>query len=126
MRKDDLNVHVFQYKNLCSPKSDRWLFFLTLVVRGPFHRKDFEWKKYGGTGLVSEKAEVLYPDLNERAEAVTSSYSVTGDSLQYIYSLPVTKNHRNIRSTLHKKWSFPIKISLVICGKLPIWSYLLK
>ena len=126
MRKDDLNVHVFQYKNLCSPKSDRWLFFLTLVVRGPFHRKDFEWKKYGGTGLVSEKAEVLYPDLHERAEAVTSSYSVTGDSLQYIYSLPVTKNHRNIRSTLHKKWSFPIKISLVICGKLPIWSCLLK
>ena len=126
MRKDDLNVHVFQYKNLCSPKSDRWLFFLTLVVRGPFHRKDFEWKKYGGTGLVSEKAEVLYPDLNERAEAVTSSYSVTGDSLRYIYSLPVTKNHRNIRSTLHKKWSFPIKISLVICGKLPIWSCLLK
>ena len=126
MRKDDLNVHVFQYKNLCSPKSDRWLFLLTLVVRGPFHRKDFEWKKYGGTGLVSEKVEVLYPDLNERAEAVTSSYSVTGDSLQYIYSLPVTKNHRNIRSTLHKKWSFPIKISLVICGKLPIWSCLLK
>ena len=126
MRKDDLNVHVFQYKNLCSPKSDRWFFFLTLVVRGPFHRKDFEWKKYGSTGLISEKAEVLYADLNERAEAVTSSYSVTGDSLRYIYSLPVTKNHRNIRSTLHKKWSFPIKISLVICGKLPIWSYLLK
>ena len=126
MRKDDLNVHVFQYKNLCSPKSDRWFFFLTLVVRGPFHRKDFEWKKYGSTGLISEKAEVLYADLNERTEAVTSSYSVTGDSLRYIYSLPVTKNHRNIRSTLHKKWSFPIKISLVICGKLPIWSCLLK
>ena len=126
MLKDDLNVHVFQYKNLCSPKSDRSFFFLTLVVRGPFHRKDFEWKKYGSTGLISEKAEVLYADLNERAEAVTSSYSVTGDSLRYIYSLPVTKNHRNIRSTLHKKWSFPIKISLVICGKLPIWSYLLK
>ena len=31
-------------------------------------------------------------------EAVTGSYSVTGASLQYIYSVPVTKNHRNIRS----------------------------
>ena len=126
MRKDDLNVHVFQYKNLCSPKSDRRFFFLTLVVRGPFHRKDFEWKKYGGTELVSEKAEVLYADFNKRAEAATSSYSVTGNSLQYIYSLPVTKNDRNIRSTLRKKWSFPLKISLVNCGKLPIWSHLLK
>ena len=126
MRKDDLNVHVFQYKNLCSPKSDRWFFFLTLVVRGPFHRKDFEWKKYGGTELVSEKAEVLYADFNKRAEAATSSYSVTGNSLQYIYSLPVTKNDRNIRSTLRKKWSFPLNISLVNCGKLPSWSHLLK
>ena len=126
MRKDDLNVHVFQYKNLCSPKSDRWIFFLTLVVREPFHRKDFEWKKYGGTELISEKAEVLYADFNKRAEAATSSYSVTGNSLQYIYSLPVTKNDRNIRSTLRKKWSFPLKISLVNCGKLPIWSHLLK
>ena len=81
MRKDDLNVHVFQYKNLCSPKSDRWIFFLTLVVREPFHRKDFEWKKYGGTELISEKAEVLYADFNKRAEAATSSYSVTGNSL---------------------------------------------
>ena len=31
-------------------------------------------------------------------ETVTGSYSVTGASLQYIYSVPVTKNHRNIRS----------------------------
>ena len=42
--------------------------------------------------------EVLYAELNERVEAATGSYSVTGDSLQYIYSVPVTKNHRNIRS----------------------------
>ena len=42
--------------------------------------------------------EVLSAELNERAEADTSSYSVTGDSLQYIYSVSVTKNHRNIRS----------------------------
>ena len=39
--------------------------------------------------LVSEKTEVLYAELNERAEAATSSYSVTGDFLQYIYSVPL-------------------------------------
>ena len=55
-------------------------------------------KKYGGTGLISEKAEALYAGLNKRAEASTSSYSVTGDFLQYIYFVPVTKNHQNIRS----------------------------
>ena len=55
-------------------------------------------KKYGGTGLIFEKTEVLYAELNERAEAATGSYSVTGDSLQHIYFVPVIKNHRNIRS----------------------------
>ena len=45
-----------------------------------------------------KKTEVLYAELNERAEAATGSNSVTGDSLQYIYSVLVTKNHRNIRS----------------------------
>ena len=43
-------------------------------------------KKYEGTGLISEKTKVLYAELNERAEAATGSYSVTGDSLQHIYS----------------------------------------
>ena len=38
---------------------------------------------------------LLYAELKERAEAATGSYSVTGDSLQYIYSAPVTKNHQN-------------------------------
>ena len=42
MQKDDLDVHLFQDKS--------W---------GPFHRKDFKWKKSGGTGLVSEKVEAL-------------------------------------------------------------------
>ena len=42
--------------------------------------------------------EVLYAELNERVEAVTSIYSVTCDSLQYIYSVSVTKNHQNIQS----------------------------
>ena len=98
MRKDDLNVHVFQYKNWCSPKSDRWFFFLILTGGGSFHRKDFKWKKNGGTGLISKKRKVLYAELNERAEAATVSYFVTGYSLQYIYSVPVPKYHRNIRS----------------------------
>ena len=41
--------------------------------------------------------EALYAELNERAEAATRSFSVAGDILQYIYPLPVTKNHENIR-----------------------------
>ena len=35
---------------------------------------------------------------NEGAEAATGSYPAIGDFLQYIYSAPVIKNHRNIRS----------------------------
>ena len=50
------------------------------------------------TGLISEKTKGLYAKLNERVEAATVTYSVTGDSLQYIYSVPVTKIHRNIQS----------------------------
>ena len=42
--------------------------------------------------------KVLYTELNERAEAATGSYSGTGDSLQHIYSVPVSKIHRNIQS----------------------------
>ena len=67
------------------------IFFLTLTVRGPSHRK-----KNGGTGLISEKAEDLYAELNKRAKAATSSFSATGDFLQYIYSVLVTKNHQKI------------------------------
>ena len=35
-------------------------------------------KKIWGAGLLSEKKKLLYAELNERAEAATSSYSVTG------------------------------------------------
>ena len=49
-------------------------------------------------GLVSEKAEALYAELNERVEAATSSYSGTGKFLQYIYSVLVAKVHQKIRS----------------------------
>ena len=48
-------------------------------------------KKYGGTGLISEKMEALFARLNERAEAYLAY-------LQYIYSVFVTKNHQKIRS----------------------------
>ena len=57
-----------------------------------------KYVKYGSMGLISEKTEFLYAELNERAEAAAGTYSVTGDSLQYIFSVPVTKNNRNIRS----------------------------
>ena len=50
-------------------------------------------KKDGGTGLISEKTEALYAELNKRAEAATNSYLSTGDFLQYIYSALVAKNH---------------------------------
>ena len=46
---------------------------------------------------MSKKTEALFAELNERAEAATISYSVTGHFLQYIYSVPVTKNHQNNR-----------------------------
>ena len=69
-------------------------FFLTFTVRGPFHAKDFKWKKYGVTGLISEKTEALQAELNGRAEAATSSYSATGDFLQCIYSVPANKNYQ--------------------------------
>ena len=49
-------------------------------------------------GLISQKAEALFAGLNNRAVAATSSYSETGDFLQHIYSVLVTKNRHNIRS----------------------------
>ena len=77
MRKDDLNVTYSNTKTVVAQNliDD----FFSVTVRGPFHRKDFKWKKYGSAGLIFEKTAVLYAELNERAEAATSSYSVTGD-----------------------------------------------
>ena len=45
-----------------------------------------------------KKTEDLDAELNERAEAATSSYSAADDFLQCIYSLLVAKNHQKIRS----------------------------
>ena len=72
-------------------------FFLTLNVRGPFHRKGFNQKKYGGTGLIFEKTEALYSELNGTADATTSGYFATGDFLQYIYSVLMPNNHQKIQ-----------------------------
>ena len=44
-------------------------------------------------GLRSEETEALHAELNERAEAATSSYSAAVDFLQYIYLVLVAKNH---------------------------------
>ena len=60
-------------------------------------RRSFR-EKNGGLGLVPERTEALYAELNERVEAATSSYSATGEFLQYIYSVLVAKNHQKIRS----------------------------
>ena len=50
----------------------------------------FKWKKIWECEInFWKKTEVLYAERNERAEAATGSYSVTGNSLQYIYSGPV-------------------------------------
>ena len=45
--------------------------------------------------ILSEKKNWGYgvTKLNETVEAATGSYSVTANSEQYIYSVPVTKNH---------------------------------
>ena len=44
-------------------------------------------------GLLSEKMEALHAELNERAEAATSSYSGAPDFLQYIYPVLLANNH---------------------------------
>ena len=95
MRKDDPNVS--QNRNWYNPKSGR--LFFSMIVRGPFHRTDFNWKKKCGfTGLISEKPEAFYAKLNKRAEAATKTYSTTGDFLQYFYSMLVAKNYQKIQS----------------------------
>ena len=64
-------------------------------------------KNIWGYGVSLLKTEVLYAEFNERAEAASDTYSITGDFLQYIYSVPVTKNYRNIRSRcLDHEFSF--------------------
>ena len=75
------------------PKIWMMIFFLALTVGRQFHRKDFRWKKYGGTRLLSEKTEALHAELNERAEAATNSYFAAVGFLQCIYLVLMAKNH---------------------------------
>ena len=104
MRNDGLNVHVFQNRNWCSPKSVRWYFFQHWLSVELSIGRILSEKKHGGAGLLSENKEALYAALNEEAEAGTSSYSATGNLLQYIYSTLITKNYQKIqsRSAVHE------------------------
>ena len=52
-------------------------------------------KKYAGTWLISEKTGAVPVELNERAEATTSSYFKTGGFLQCIYSVFVINKYTN-------------------------------
>ena len=72
--------------------AENLIFFLTLTVRGSPDRKDFKRKTIGGMGLIFERTEALYTELNERAEAASSRYSATCDFLQFIYFVLVAKN----------------------------------
>ena len=59
-------------------------------------------KKSRGIGLISEKTEVLHAELNERAEAATSSYSVTGDFLWHSFcscAYPVSEDPMKVFSS---------------------------
>ena len=53
-------------------------------------------RKYGGTGLVFQKTEALYAELNKRVEVAISRYCATSKFLQYIHSVLVAKNHQMI------------------------------
>ena len=50
-------------------------------------------KKYGGTGVLSEKGEALYAELSKRVEAAINSYSAVVDFYNIIYSVLLVKNH---------------------------------
>ena len=54
-------------------------------------------KKCRCTGLVSEKTEALYAELNKGVKAANSSSSATSEFLQYICSVLVAKNQQNIQ-----------------------------
>ena len=62
----------------------------------PVGANDFGWKKnmwVQGYFLKFEKTEALHTELDERAEAATSSYSAAVDILLFIYLVLVAKNH---------------------------------
>ena len=96
MQKDDLNVHLWLSKN----------FYIGRIISE---------KKYRGKRLISEKMEALYSELNQKMEAATNSYSPTGNFLQYVYSVLVTKNHQKIWSScLGHEFSFTFFLMILI------------
>ena len=105
MRKDDLNMHAFQKRNWYTPKSDRWAFFSNFDCQRTFPLEYFKWKRYGGTGLLSKKTEVLYAELNKTAEAALILQQAI--FTPYIYFVIMAKNHQKIRSRcLDHEFSF--------------------
>ena len=75
-------------------------------------------KKYGGTGLVSEKMEAFYAELNETKAAAPSSYSATGEFLRYVYFMLVAENYQKIRSRclVHEFYLTDIFLNSVLYG----------
>ena len=71
-------------QKLMYPKIWSIFFFLTFTVGRPFHWRDFRRKNFGVKGLLFEEKEALHAELNERAEAATSSYSAAVDFIQHI------------------------------------------
>ena len=63
MRKGNLNVHAFENRNCCSPKSDRCFFSNFDCQEDLSIGRILSEKKYGGKGLISEKTEALMQNL---------------------------------------------------------------
>ena len=74
-------------------------------------------KKHGGAGLISEKMEAFYVELNENAEAATSGYSAPGNFPQYIYSVLVPKNQKKIQLRC-LLMNFPLQILVMVIEQL--------
>ena len=67
-------------------------FFSKFDCHKSFHRMDVKWKNMGLPAYFLKRTEALYAELNEKVEAVISSYSAAVDFLQYIYLVLVAKN----------------------------------
>ena len=98
MQKDDQNVHAFQNRNWCSPKSDWWFFFSNFDCQYISIGRILSGKKWGGTRFISEKTEALHAELNERDEAATSGYQCNRRVFTIYYSLLAHTNHQKLWS----------------------------
>ena len=109
MQKDHLNVHLWLSKN----------FYIGRIISE---------KRYRGKRLISEKMEALYSEFNQKMEAATNSYSPTGNFLQYVYSVLVTKNHQKIWSScLGHEFSFTFFLmTLIMATEQLYWRKILR